>query len=121
MAFSPARLRSPNAASRAGSGTSLFWGLAKEPFAVDELAADEPGERAALEDLDVRGRRIVLGMVFAVLLDPGTHGVIRAQAGDAFAVEEDGLVHQPPAAAYATAPLAASAACAAARRASGTR
>jgi hypothetical protein len=40
---------------------------------------------------------------------------------NALAVEEDGVAHQPPAAAYATTPLAASAAWAAASRATGTR
>src|SRR6187549_370261 len=94
----------------------------EEPLAIDELAAGEPGQCAALENLDVCGRGIVVCMVLAVLREPGSDRGVRVDARHTLSVEQDRVVrHQPPAAAYATAPLAASAACAAARRASGTR
>ena len=93
----------------------------EKPLSVDELAAAEPGERAALDDLEMDCRRVVLRVIFAVLRDPGSDGFVGAQARDSLAVEEDRVGHQPPAAAYAATPLEASAACAAASRASGTR
>ncbi len=93
----------------------------EEPLSVDELAPAEPGERAALDDLEMDSRRVVLRVIVAVLRDPGADGFVGAQARDSLAVEEDRVGHQPPAAAYAATPLEASAACAAASRASGTR
>src|SRR6266480_1904602 len=93
----------------------------EEPLPVDELAAGEPREGTAFEDLKMHGRRIVLRMIFAVLGDPGADRLVGAHARNALAVEEDGVTHQPPAVAYATTPLAPSAAWAAASRATGTR
>src|SRR5213592_4342823 len=89
-----------------------------ESLAVQELAAREPPEGAALDDLHVRGRGVVLGMLLAVRRQPGANVLLRAHARHTLTVDEEGVVgHQPPAVAYAGAPASASAACAAARRA----
>src|SRR5262249_60654104 len=65
---------------------------------VDELAARDPPEPAALDDLDVCRRRAVLDMLAAVLREPGAHVVLRVEARDAFSVDEESVLrHQPPA------------------------
>ena len=70
----------------------------------------------------MRGRRIILFVLLAVAGEPGPHCLLSLHSRFAFSVDEQvvSLHAQPPVAAYCAAPLVASAACAAARRAKGT-
>src|SRR4029079_8560953 len=85
----------------------------EEPLTVDELAAVDEPEGTLLEHLHMRGCGAHRRVRLAVLRDPGPHLVIGLDPRHALAVDEDRVVHQPPAAAYAAVPLEANAACAA--------
>ena len=70
----------------------------------------------------MRGRRIILFVLLAVTREPRPDFLLSSYASFALSVDEQvvPLQGQPPVAANCEAPLSASAACAAARRASGT-
>src|SRR5215212_1640496 len=109
-------------ATRAQAAARAPDASSEKAFAIDQLAAGQPCEAAAVDDLHVRRRGVVLDMVVTVRRQPGTDVVFAVRVRDALAVHEQRVGrHQPPVVAYAVAPASASAACAAASRASGTR
>jgi hypothetical protein len=61
----------------------------EKPLPLEELAAREPGEDAALEDLDVRSRGVVLGVLLAIGREPLADAVLRVDARTALAVDEE--------------------------------
>src|SRR5262249_57805910 len=114
--------RRPPPARCARAGARAPASRSEKSQAVDELAAAEPRQPATLDDLDVSGRRVVLDVLLAVLQEPVADIVFGVELRNALAVDEERVPrHQRPAAAYAGDPSSASAACAAASRASGTR
>lgn len=48
----------------------------EEPVDIEQLAADQPRERTALEDLQVRAIGILLLVILAVMNDPGPQVIL---------------------------------------------
>src|SRR3954451_23871733 len=80
-----ARARRPRAGTPAGArGSSGEVALARL-----EPPARQPRERSAGQDLDMRGRRVVVAVLLAVAREPRTHLVLRPDAPPPLAVDEE--------------------------------